>query len=423
MVVDLPSARILIHPSLPFARIEPAGGVPLTVAWPDAPLPRLGTRQTVWPSPTCAWIVYSEVDIADFPGPRRSTAVGVSSSGAITTLDLGSNLTPIGTDSLGLWVLEEQSVERPIAVFEAARGSMPPSVDHLPLENPEDVPRFVPPPMEPNPDREPGIYMFGARGWERAVPPPEVQPDDVIPGRPTSPSFVRRLADNGRTESIRFDRSVVAMEEDGGRLRVAFYPTEPGSATADGLGLWYYHRQAIDLDLTALSTEVRVNDFPIHDLGARSAWEEFGSQQTSAVDRAVELDVPPDTSWTVREIDPRVRDHTIEWAENQLRAIGMDRAAWTRADNAWHRVRSPFRDLEVTTELEWPYTVVRAEFNWHPWGSRVRAELRVFDAAGRPNVHQYATVYLDEDLATMPKEGFSVGSDGAIEVPIGEASW
>jgi len=161
---------------------------------------------------------------------------------------------------------------------------------------------------------------------------------------------------------LHVDRLVSRVEAIGDRLRLVYHPTGPiQTLDPDATSYSYtYAMRAIDLDLSE------------------------GLPSAVAVDDQIDLSGVPGTRWVIRPRDPSEIEAAVDAVRDQFTGRSDPALTWRRSDDRWHRVRSAYRDIVVTTEGVWPDTEVVFEFHYRRQGDgRLRHHVRVFDAAGR----------------------------------------
>ena len=431
--------RVLVDSVHPVALVtDPAGGTQF-VTWPGAALPPLGAIASVTTAPNGVWVVYTEDDVLTAMQPPRTTAVFIAADLSVASVDIGE-LTEIGTDAEGLWCTREPYpvAERPRDERDFSPGDIPIDED-APIEEKENLraasTQFVN--LAPENFAEFDDTSFG---WTatRGIGLGRVDSDEPTseatllptPSEPvaTGPVALHRFRPDGTVDLLEVDRLVSQVEVVDGRLRLTYHPTGPiEKLSPDRMsGSFSYPKQSIDLDVSdGLPAQVIVSDFEATPQGKGSPeeWlEDFmadlrSEEATRKNQPPVDLSAVEGSRWDLPVEDPTDTKRQVDAVFDQLIGLGEPEVMWTRADDQWHRVRSDYRDLSVEVVGTWPATEVVAEFRYESHGEqRFRFRVPVFNAAARPCVHRYFTVYLMEDLDTTDFDAAEKTSDGFIEL-------
>jgi hypothetical protein len=431
--VRLGDGELFVDTQRPVAALVTPGRATTFITWPDAALPPTAGPSEVLEAPNAAWVIYRELEAVENPGPFVSTAVRIGVDGSCRSIELG-HLAPIGADDHGVWltaqpapVVDDDSDEDREAV--KAQEEFFLKAKDAPLEEWDDLPEPVPRPIGIDfPATGDGVSFgwtadpdsSGRRGIGLEV---DDSADDPAPRPPASTA-----ADTGPVTLIRrglaadvemgVDRIVseVAMVE--GRLRLTYHPTGPIITPEPGGSSWSYEypQETIDIDVsTGLPEQVRVADHPSTKVPTRECDDWLDDDDEPDATPVISLSGVPGTSWTLRVLDADRITASIEKVRSDLLGLDEPSLVWLDVDDTVHRVRSDYRELSVHVENDWPDTEVVAEFRYRRFGAqRVRYRVRLFDAAGRPILYEYLTVYLMEDLDTMDLDETEIAPDGFI---------
>lgn len=419
-VVEVGGARISVDLEHPVALIETEATREFR-SWPSAPLPPTAGSVEVIAASDAAWVVYaSDEGIADLPEDIRYTAIRVPIVGGIGAMDLG-NMAAVGADSSGIWCTQPTDEDTElVAQYDAF---VPPEIDlteDSPLEDWSDLPSSrgidldlaslnglnegpLDESMQATGERGIGLGFWVGEDEEPSAP------DDL---EPTKPSVLVHLGLDGARQEVEVDRTVHRVTEVEGGLRVEYFPTEAW----EGLhGRMNYPMRAIEM-APGLPSQLSTDVVSSVDLGVRDFFAEIETGAAIILEPPVSLTGVDGDEWVVRPTSFDV-SKIVEWTRNQLLGLDEDQRVWTRADNSWHRVRSDYRNVTVDVRGEWPSVEVVADFQWSNWDDAwVRFSVEPFDAAGRPAVLEFLTVYLEEDLATQEPEDFELTADGFREL-------
>jgi hypothetical protein len=240
-----------------------------------------------------------------------------------------------------------------------------------------------------------------------------------LPG-PSSPVELTRFRGDGRTETLKVDRTVAGLVQEGSSTTLTFFPTTPMETVGHDSGIVHYSnpvsRIVVDFS-SGLPSTLAVGEYESSDLPQNDYWEQTWAEslhdpEIAAEDR-IDVGSLPGIDWTPADVSRDVIETAVSNLVEQLEALAEPNTVWTRRDDRVHLVESPYRDLSVRVEDGWPATVVVVEFHHREYSDALyRRRYRVFDASGRPIDRRYMTVYLEEDIATghHPAE-----RDGVIE--------
>jgi hypothetical protein len=415
--------------------------------WADAPLPERAVEEaSVLGTPTGAWVVYHADDI---DGPSEHCAVHLGPGGVTAAVALGTGR-PVGADEHGLWVGDPRDASMwmdsmPTDDADSADGdgddvreldpeTLPwsdagpfwpdPATWSEPLDEEEDDDELV----EDDDDPDGGFVWtigFGDDADERADAHADERTDPPAPPAPTPPTDLVLIRPDGDRTVIRVDHLVEGVRSEDGMLVVGYFPTGP-RRVASGGSAWdvVYEPREVRLDVTdGLPETITTEDLP--SVPAVEAGEDDWEQEVERREAAREpwldrfdLTGVPGTRWASWSADEASRERTVA----RLRAMFEDLDApsivvWSRTEPHPRRIRSAYRDVRVSVEGDWPMTevVVSFEHTDVPF-LRLRRRYRVFDDAGHPIDPGYATVYLEEDIATGAIPPRSAAVDGVLDI-------
>ena len=459
MVAD---TTLLPDLSRPVAAIVTGAGVRFET-WADAPLPdRAVAEAAVLPTPTGAWIIYAADDI---DGPSERCAVHLGPGGVTTTTALGTGR-PIGADEHGLWVGDprDASVWMDAVPTDDTDDEVPTddADDAVPTDDTDDaVPDLDPDtlpwsdsgPFWPDPDTwsEPAdedddvsgppddggedddpddgsvwTIEFGdgsdtAGHGEQAEPPR----DEPGPPAPTPPTDLVLVRPDGGREVIRVDHLVDGVRSEDGMLVIRYLPTGPRRVPSrwggwDVLSEPREVQLALEHGLPGTITTEELPSVPAVE-SDEDDWEREVERREAArepwLDR-LDLAGVAGTHWASWSGDGVARERTVARLRTMFEHLDDPTVlVYSRDEPYPRRVRSAYRDVQVTVEGEWPETevVVSFEHTAIPF-LRLRRRYRAFDDAGHPIDPGYATVYLDEDIATGAVPPRSAAVDGVLDL-------
>lgn len=441
--VQLGGVRFLVDKERPVALLQSTDSHRF-VTWPNGPLPRLAATARLVPAPNAVWVVYEE-DAADSIDPAWSTAVRIGEDGSAVGVDIG-RLSVIGADSLGIW-----ATPRPWP----APGPYPggdhveeaPSFDGagLTLESwgefqrqeerwhreefagLREVKSFDLGPQDESAEFEVSYGWFAFAPGESTEEPTTRLDPPPAPGPSASAELVRFSID-GHIDTVTVDRTVVAIEQEGPRTVITYFPTNPvETLDQDGDAISYsYPRSQIIVDFTnGIPSTLAVGDHQATTLPTDEwddVWADDSLDETSGADDRdhVDLTAVDGIDWSPAQISPEDIQVAVDRVVEQLEWLAEPNTVWTRRDDRLHRVESPYQDLIVQVSGGWPETLVTVEFRHREYSDALyRRRYRVFDSAGRPIDSQYLTVHLEEDIATGHHPA---PRNGVIEVP-DEGDW
>ncbi|WP_298254401.1 hypothetical protein [uncultured Arthrobacter sp.] len=355
----------------PVAAIVAADSTVGWVAWPDAPMPpRAIGEARLWPTSTGAWLVYTAEDDDDPELCRQSSAVFITAQGVGAACDLGVGQL-VGVDDGGLWVGESSPAT--LRSGPDARGGLPPG---------------------------------------RPLPTPAT---DLV-----------RVHTDGTRSVIVVDHLVHRAALAGTRLMVQFYPTGPRKELDLQHAGWTIVHEAREVDLDAgdgLPPRIDTDELasrPVLEDDDEESWEADLGRQRHAVDAwtdRLELNGVDGIEWPLAPVTEEARNSSITRIRARFEGLGDPYLLWTSDDHVVRRSPSDYRAVEVTESGEWPGTEIIVSFeHCRVHDLRLRRRYRVFDDAGRPRTWAYATVHLEEDIATGAVPPRSAAVDGVLEI-------
>lgn len=443
-VVVVGEATLLPDLSRPVAAVVTKSEVRFET-WADAPVPeRAVSEASVLGTSTGVWIIYTADDI---DGPSERTAVHLAPGGVTAEIELGTGR-PIAADEHGLWVGDprDASVWMDAVPTDDVDDEMPdvdpgslPWADSGPFwPDPEtwseptddDADGDLPNDSGENDDEPDGAFVwtigFGdelhADDSGEQTDPPRDEPDPPALTPPTDLVLVRP---DGTRATIQVDHLVDGVRSEDGMLVVRYYPTAP-RRVPDPFGGWdvVYEPREVRLDVDdGLPDTITTEQSPSVPAAESDEddWEQELERREAArepwLDRFDLADVPG-SSWAVRTTDETARKRAVARLRamfEHLDAPGI--LTWSRTEPYPRRIRSAYRNVEVTVQGDWPKTevVVSFEHTDVPF-LRLRRRYRAFDDAGHPIDPGYATVYLDEDIDTGAIPPRSAAVNGVLEL-------
>ncbi len=433
-VANLGQRTIYVDAHLPVAAVVEQSETHF-VTWGDAPLPQLGATPEVIAEPRGVWVVYTEADVLNAEETINSTAIHISTDLKTSFADIGV-LTAIGADAEGLWCSSEPYPVVPRS--DGERDFTPDRIDiapDSPVEEMDDIPQAAPSAFVPlRRDAAEESDTWPSFGWYVGLADSDARDVDIpefpTPSPPveTGPVTLKRFRVDGGIDELSVNRLVSGVEVVSDRLRLTYHPTGPVERLSDDRrsASISYPTESIDIDASpGLPRAISVEDYVSTPSGKGfpeewldSATEERQEERAQSA-RAPRIDISnvPDARWRLPIEDPTKTKKWVDAVVEQLSVLDEPNLTWFRSDNRWHRIRSDYRDLSVSVAGVWPDLEVVAEFRYHPQGDpRFRFRVPVFDAAGRPAVPRYLTIYLQEDLDTTNYDDAQLTEDGFIEV-------
>lgn len=428
--VEVDDVRILVDRKRPVAVLQ-SDDSSRFVTWPHAPIPPAAASARLVTAPGAVWVVYEEA--ADrFPDLPSCTAVRIGVDGAASGVTIG-RLQVIGADSDGIWATPRTRPERETEPgggedHADATGSWDDDGAGLPLESWEEFHKREERWSEDDFAKHQENFMAGAAGrntveddrvaksfgWS-AFPDlegekPAARFDSPRAPGPSLPVELTRYRIDGRTDTLKVDRTVAALEQKGSLTIVTFFPTNPVATLArNGDRVDYSHpKSRILVDFSSgLPSTLAVGEYDATALPVTDAWDEVRDDESLRQ----ESDIPADDriqlasvrgiDWAPAAIGPEDIQSAVKSLVEQLESLARPSTVRTLRDDQVHRVESAYRDLSVRVESAWPATTVTVEFRnlEHP-GALYRRRYRVFDSSGRPIDSGYLTINLEEDIAT-----------------------
>lgn len=159
---------------------------------------------------------------------------------------------------------------------------------------------------------------------------------------------------------------------------------------------------------------------PVLEDDDEESWEADFERQRHAVDAwtdRLELNGVDGIEWPLAPVTEEARNSAITRIRARFEGLGDPHLLWTSDDHVVRRSPSDYRAVEVTESGEWPGTEIIVSFeHCRIHDLRLRRRYRVFDDAGRPRTWAYATVHLEEDIATGAVPPRSAAVDGVLEI-------
>lgn len=159
---------------------------------------------------------------------------------------------------------------------------------------------------------------------------------------------------------------------------------------------------------------------PVLEDDDEESWEADLERQRHAVDTwtdRLELNGVDGIEWPLAPVTEEARSLAITRIRARFEGLGDPYLLWTSDDHVVRRSPSDYRAVEVVESGEWPGTEIIVSFEHRRVHDlRLRRRYRVFDDAGRPRTWAYATVHLEEDIATGAVPPRSAAVDGVLEV-------
>lgn len=432
-----------------------AGGDVRWLTWPSAPLPDRAIEEAeVWATPTGAWVVYRSDEIDE---STQRTAVHVRPAGVTAAVDLETRR-PIGADDLGLWLGDPRDASE----WMDRSGRADDEADDLAEGDdldPERLP-WVPdiafwpdrdgwvepvarergddedadadgddPDDSGDPDGEWTIVFAGDDGsagvdGSGSMAEVEPRPEPGLPS-PTPPTDLDLVRPDGTRKTIRVDRLVESVRSEGSWLVVRYFPTGPRRVPDEhhGWGIVYEARE-VRVDVSgglpeSIETEAMASQPAPED---EDDWEQEVERLEAArapwIDR-VDLDLAgvEDAHWPLWSAGTVAQERSVARLRAQFESLDEPSITWSRDHPEPRRIRSAYRDVEVTVEGQWPVAEVVVSFEHAevPF-LRLRRRYRVFDDSGRPIEWAYVTVHLEEDIASGHIPHRSGAVDGVLDI-------
>ncbi|MGU3409425.1 hypothetical protein ACLBWP_04905 [Microbacterium sp. M1A1_1b] len=433
----VPVGQSLIIPDVfrPVAAVIEDDRVARWLTWPDAELPERAVEEAeAWPTPRGVWMVYRSDGIDDL----QRSAVFVSLDGATGAIDLGDRR-PLGADDDGLWVGDPRDPSAWDHQDEDDDGTLvevrPETLEWADVEPfwPDRATWSEPTEAATDDDVDGDLDEDSADDDADADSVVATQTqwfigfsdddDDARAPEPrtpasTPPTELFRISPSGDRTTIQVDHLVTAVEVVDDVLVLEFHPTGPRSV---GWDVVYEPRQVRVGIAAGLPTEVRTDELPSTPVTQdESEWErELDERETRRAPWLDWIDLAgvDGTRWPLWHAGEVSADRAVARLRQQFEGMAEPLVMWSRGIEQPQRVRSDYRDVQVTIEGAWPDTevVVTFEHTAVPF-LRLRRRFRVFDDAGHPRDWTYVTVHLEEDVATGHIPPRSEAVEGVLEI-------
>lgn len=360
-----PSPRDVLHPhadlrigdttisvdsSRPLAVVDRVGKSRRIVTWAGAPQPTLTFSTRLIAADDAVWViclVQSEsVHVPADPGPVPAVRIGVD--GSVTWIDAGPGHV-LGAENDAVWVDETDQGAGWSELRTLHRRSIDGNNQLLTIDRPV-------------------LWTESRNGFTNFVVERTLAPD----------------VDHSDVDHSDLDHA------DGTKLRrdYAVVRLDPGSMTASAIIF-------DELDPVSVTT---ITDENLDDFLPTMSPDNEGSRLAP-----IDLDGGSNTAWPLVDLP---EEEIVATVAAGLRLFGSLDEYWHDHDRSLSPVSRGLTDSEVRAVGSWPDTELEITFA-HPHvtsvlgsSARMRRRLRLFDAAGRISLSEYADIHLKEDLDT-----------------------